>query len=238
MKNRNIFLIIGFIILFVFGIYLLAKPTINNKSTATLVSVIPTSFQQDSKDVKIIGSYPANNDEFITTYSPITFQFQNDISEDNKKLISILINPEFSFESEWVNSKTIKIKPQSELQTSKKYTLVVSFREVKIYNLTFTTTQYPAAEAKEQIQTQIEDDIEFSKSVYRYRQENPWSTKLPITGDGYLVMYDYTSKQFIIGLSETLSTSQRETKTVEALDAIKKIYPELTDKDYYVYKEE
>lgn len=223
---------------FAFAVYFLSRPAApsNQNAQITTITPTPTSFPQEIKDIKVLSSFPAQNDEHIPPLTEITLTFQTNISENNKKLITVFFSPEVEFEFVWENAKTLKIKPKEEMKTNTRYNVTVNINQQNIYRFSFTTSRYTDKEIKEQVQIQIEDDLKFTETVNSFLRENPWYADLPLMGTGYMVVYDSVNKKFVIGLAENLSENDREIKTQEAVEAIRKIYPNLKEDEYYVFK--
>jgi hypothetical protein len=83
------------------------------------------------------------------------------------------------------------------------------------------------------LQSDLPDDTQFNQSLTDINKQYPWYSKLPIDTNKYHVVYDFTENKFKIRIKNSMTTSQIETTTQEALSNLRKIGVK-TPIDYYV----
>jgi len=83
------------------------------------------------------------------------------------------------------------------------------------------------------LQNDLPNDTQFNQSLTDINKQYPWYSKLPIDTNKYHIVYDFTENKFKIRIKNSITTSQIETATQEALSSLQRIGVK-TPIDYYV----
>ena len=176
----------------------MTKISLNKRSLILIVVifvfVLGILSLKNSWRLSILSTSPKNRSENISDKTNILITFNKKLSENNKKDISIKMNPNEDFQITWNNniSEIIFINP---LKTNTEYLIKIFKKNNLIYEFTFKTTPFSTAQILEEGPKQSQDDLVFGEAYTKFLKEYPWYYKLPIDNDNYKIVYDFVKKR-------------------------------------------
>lgn len=184
-KKYKLFIFFAVIIIIVFLISLFFFLFGGNNKNETLAS-LPS----------IASVTPSINASNVILFSKISVSFSSPLSEEQKKQITLLLNPLTDSSTEWsTDNKSFSLIPTTPLAPDKRYTATIQYFSDN-YSWNFSTLPLEEVSTEDQIKAQEAADRDFAERD-RINQENyPWYNNLPLQAATYFVFFDLNTKKF------------------------------------------
>jgi len=170
-----------------------------------------------------VSSIPKNNSLFVSTKSEVVITFNRNITEEEKNILKVKLNPEEKIKTVYQENKII-LSPETEFKTNTKYEIQVILKEKVIYTLVFTTFPLTPQEIEEQGTKQTAADLAFDEKYRDFLTNYPWYQTLPIERNEYRIIYDFERESFRIRIKIATETAEDEEVIVnKALEELRKI---------------
>lgn len=205
MIRRNIKIIFGILILFVFFVLFF------------LLRSNPSS------NIVVINTSPLDGDQNVQEDKQIGIDFNKDIKENEKQKVLVRFDPGIEFDSTWL-SNTYKIIPKNVLNNNQKYLVTVMYNNKIIQTFSFTTQVFNQQDIIKYGRLQSQNDRAYGQAVEKLVSQYPFYSKLPIITSNYSINYDFQLNKFQINFIDQKLTTDEQNKFIpEILDSIKKL---------------
>ncbi len=130
----------------------------------------------------------------------ISVTFSRPLSDSEKKLVILSINPEVDGASVWsVDSTKIVYKNNVALAPNTKYTVLVNYRN-QSYSWSFSTVLESAVSEQDQMLIQGKNDNLLKNAMQDFYAKNPWYYQIPISTNDYFVGFNTPKNSFFVYL--------------------------------------
>ncbi|EKE06433.1 MAG: hypothetical protein ACD_19C00014G0047 [uncultured bacterium] len=183
----------------------------------------------------VINTIPQDKSEEILETSQIEIFFKDDLTEEDKSNIHVILNPSFELDSTW-NLNVFKIIPKNNLENPQNYNVTINYKDKSIYSFSFKTSIFSQDYIQKNKFQATEDDLLYGEALKAVIDKHPWYPNLPIKTQNYVVYYDFEKEKFTITFLKPIT----DQKTIDDFikDAIIKI-KEIGGNDpvqYYINK--
>ncbi len=204
---------------------------------AIIVVIIWSLSQPKTKNPVVIDTDPLNGTEEVSLTKQIDINFSNNLNEKAKDDVSIIIEPQISFDSTWLTT-TYKIIPKANLNNNTSYKIKVNYKKREIYNFSFSTQIFSQEDIEKYGPEQSRDDYDYGQALIEVVKKYPFYPNLPIRTSDFVVYFDFEKEQFIIDiLKSNLDAAARQELINQAIEYIKKIGGKEPIK-YYIFNPE
>jgi hypothetical protein len=180
-------------------------------------------FHQKTPGIEVSQTNPLNNAQDVGLDTKIVIIFNKTPDKTTKTKIAYKIDPETNIKSSWNENKLI-LTPEKELMTNTTYEILITYKNKKIYYLSFKTTLLGFAQSEKEIGQQAEDALAFGDAYKKFIDEYPWYRKLPLENKFAIVVYLFKEKSFRITFLQDIQGEQKQKEIVnDVLDSLKQI---------------
>lgn len=204
---------------------------------------VSTSIDVGDDAVELFSTSPSNGVEDVSQDTTVDIVFLNSLSNKEKDLVEIKVEPSVEFNESWLTDKQLRINPLSKLRYDTNYVVTVFYDSEVLTSFTFTVEQDPdlvdvVSEielTEEDEQVLLEDAFSVQESLNEIEQQAPWYFDLPIKKDNYVVIYNTERGEFRISLyiSENSPQSEIDNTINSALSDLDSIGVNMENYNYY-----
>ncbi len=200
------------------------KKIINKKTIIFILVLLSLGifFGTRQEKPKILKITPQDGAENVLDNTEIVITFNKELEPKDKTKITIEITPEEVLQVTW-SEKQMRISPLKVLNPETNYSIIVKFKNEKIYTFSFKTSPISTEQLRQEGDILLQDYLLFDKAFRGFIETHPWYTSLPIENIQYRIVYDFEEKSFRIRIKVSVSEEEEKVLVEKALENLKQV---------------